>query len=683
MSAKIRSVGQATMQRPPSEKLQPSNAQRLKNTLFVALVFTILWAIIATLADRSMFSNSSFLPQSSAIPAEVSDKVDDIAGKITLPVGSEVFRQRSISRISDPSKQVKEVHAASFTSLGENSLFATWYGGTREGARDVQLYSSTFKNNQWSEPVSIMSPSTLAKDTKRTIKKLGTPVAIVDQNNKLWVFFVSVSLGGWAGSSINAITSTDQGVTFSPARRLITSPFLNISTLTRSPPFLYTNGDIGLPVYHEFIGKFSEVLRLSPKGTVLNKQRLSIGDRALQPGIAVYSPKRASMWQRNGDRDEARILISHTDDGGQTWTKTIPTVLPNSDSGIASIALKGAAEGHTYPTLLIFNNSTTERHILSMAYSEDHGQSFTPLFDVENGQAGLDRFSYPQMLQDPNGLFHLLYTDNRTTIEHLTFNRIWLNQRFRAAELPRLENIPPPGQGQGQGQVSQYQPEKSHWLIPYWLHAAPFFFVIWGTLCIVFRTQRFLIVSANAKNRLSHMLSLGLTIALLALPIKEIPLAQHLRGIFGDLSAGSWIISGFFCWRALTGGPAAKPLRRQFSLFLASMGIALYPMALGYGYFDPYALGFAGKESVLLLLGILFALALLIRQNWLVFSWLTLSMLLFNMKAFESTNMWDYLIDPIAWLTCLVFFGKELIPWVRQIAQSHEPFNHTRKATGL
>ena len=42
----------------------------------------------------------------------------------------------------------------------------------------------------------------------------------------------------------------------------MTSPFVNVSTLVRSNPFRYADGSIGLPAYHEFIGKFAELIRI-------------------------------------------------------------------------------------------------------------------------------------------------------------------------------------------------------------------------------------------------------------------------------------------------------------------------------------------------------------------------------------------------------------------------------------
>ncbi|WP_206323709.1 exo-alpha-sialidase, partial [Pseudomonas viridiflava] len=92
------------------------------------------------------------------------------------------------------------------------------------------------------------------------IRKLGNPVIALAPDKRLWLFYVSVSVGGWAGSTVNAMVSSDMGANWSPPRQLVTSPFLNISTLVRAAPVFHADGSIGLPVYHEFLGKFAEYL---------------------------------------------------------------------------------------------------------------------------------------------------------------------------------------------------------------------------------------------------------------------------------------------------------------------------------------------------------------------------------------------------------------------------------------
>src|SRR5712692_3957064 len=127
------------------------------------------------------------------------------------------------------------------------------------------------------------------RQLRRTVRKLGNPVAGRDRAGRLCLFFVSVSVGGWAGSAMNLMVSEDEGETWSPPRRLVASPFFNISPLVKGPPLQFSDGTIGLPVYHEMAGKFGELLRLDAEGHAVRKTRLSWGRSSLQPVILPWS----------------------------------------------------------------------------------------------------------------------------------------------------------------------------------------------------------------------------------------------------------------------------------------------------------------------------------------------------------------------------------------------------------
>ena len=43
-----------------------------------------------------------------------------------------------------------------------------------------------------------------AQGVNRYIRKLGNPVVTRDAAGRIWLFYVSVSVGGWSGSAINA-----------------------------------------------------------------------------------------------------------------------------------------------------------------------------------------------------------------------------------------------------------------------------------------------------------------------------------------------------------------------------------------------------------------------------------------------------------------------------------------------
>jgi len=73
-------------------------------------------------------------------------------------------------------------------------------------------------------------------------------------------------------------------------------------------------------------------------------------------------------------------------------------------------------------------------------------------------------------------------------------------------------------------------------------------------------------------------------------------------------------------------------------------GVALYPMALGAGPFDPYSAGW--HFSWLFVIFLLITLGLLFFKNR--FSIVLLATILaYNLHLLETGNLWDYLIDPV------------------------------------
>jgi len=360
-------------------------------------------------------------------------------------------------------------HAASLVELGDGRIRAFWFAGSREGASDVEIRSAVLDpvSNRWGAEQSIVNRVKTQQLLLRYVKKIGNPVAHRAKNGTLWLFYVTVSIGGWAGSSITAITSDDDGASWSAARRLITSPFLNISTLVKGTPFNYSDGSIGLPVYHEFIGKFGELLRISEAGEIIDKSRLSYGKYGLQPVMLISSQYRAIALMRHSGASPKRVVATTTEDAGQRWSPAIKTVLANPDAAISGVVLPDGR------FLIALNNTEHGREVMSLAISSDNGVTWTNKYQLEDQRgdllepAGYSRvaaelakaadksianpvnyglsaqrnkceaqkcgfeFSYPYLIQTRSGDFHLVYTWNRSFIKHLRFTRVWLESQLR------------------------------------------------------------------------------------------------------------------------------------------------------------------------------------------------------------------------------------------------------------
>ena len=138
------------------------------------------------------------------------------------------------------------------------------------------------------------------------------------------------------------------------------------------------------------------------------------------------------------------------------------------------------------------------------------------------------------------------------------------------------------------------------------------------------------------------------------LPVFGLSLAGFLRGMVGDLSMPSvlLLVAALIArLRLLAGGDGAAwwsaRERGALFLFVSVSALLLYPFALGIGPLDPYRSGFGGVGLLVMLA--LLSLWSMRRGSYLLPTACSLAVLAWSMGWYESTNIWDYLIDvPLA-----------------------------------
>jgi predicted neuraminidase len=328
--------------------------------------------------------------------------------------------------IHDLPNPAASAHSVSLVDLGDGRLGAAWFAGSKEGASDVSIVFSSFNGRQWTPPAPIVSNEKVEADEKRVNRKIGNPVLWRESPQRLHLWFVTVSYGGWAGSSLNHQISHDLGEHWESAEKLVTSPFLNISTLLRSPPLQLTDGGFALPVYHEFIAKHPEWLRLDASGRVVDKQALGGARRQIQPTAVALDAEHGLLLTRDAGSGQHAVHLSRTADGGQSWSPLTGLDLPNPDASVAMTRL------HDGRLLLAYNPINGGRHQLALALSTD-GARWTPIHLLESGQ-GEDEFSYPAVLQMPDGRIHVAYTWQRQHIRQQIFTPGLLDRLTAKAE---------------------------------------------------------------------------------------------------------------------------------------------------------------------------------------------------------------------------------------------------------
>jgi predicted neuraminidase len=403
----------------------------------IALCFLLLAAVIGFLHIDSRPAWAPFIPPTLQVDEEleelVSSKPKDVI-KLSIPVPQSNWL---------PDTGAPSVHAASLIALKDGAIRAFWFAGSREGAADVSIYSSVYdsKSSDWSAPTVVMDRISAERGLARYIAKLGNPVPSRLADGRLQLFFVTVSVGGWAGSSISAITSDDEGLTWSNPQRLIASPLLNLSTLVKSPSVIFADGLLGLPAYHEWIGRFGEFLRVDA-GQVIDKRRMSSGRSAIQPFVFVNDAQAASAYFRQARSAglPKQIPVSRTQDAGQSWQLSEDLAIANPNSAITGLTLKNGAR------ILVLNNIETGRYRMVLLMSDPKSSQWHILEVLEDDEAlpnaQRKEFSYPYLITVDGEDAHLVYTWDRKKIRHRYFSGAWLKHTFSQTESLETNTAP-------------------------------------------------------------------------------------------------------------------------------------------------------------------------------------------------------------------------------------------------
>ena len=118
---------------------------------------------------------------------------------------------------------------------------------------------------------------------------------------------------------------------------------------------------------------------------------------------------------------------------------------------------------------------------------------------------------------------------------------------------------------------------------------------------------------------------------------------EYFLGTFGPVSAASLVIIGGYLHKKIIG--EKYQTSHALLLCLTVVGVVFYPLTFGLSNFDPYELGYRGFSIP----GLMFAIVMIgwVTRSIDVLCWIALAALLYAFGAYDSNNLWDYLIFPI------------------------------------
>lgn len=298
-------------------------------------------------------------------------------------------------------------HASTITPLPGKRLMAAWFGGTHEGSPDVCIWTAVYDKGSWSTPQRVADG--VINDTLRY--PCWNPVLFRSRAGKLFLFYkVGKSPRDWWGMMMS---SADDGRHWSAPGRL---PGDYLGPIKNKPVQL-ASGDILYPSSTESEDEKTWQIHLEKSDAEgrswqyipVNCDTFGV----IQPSILFYPNNTLQLLCRSRQN---YVIQSWSKDNGVSWSPLSKTELPNPNSGTDAVTLQNGLQMLVYNPLTAGREWWEGRSKLKVAVSED-GHHWKDVYTLEDQPEG--EFSYPAIIQSPDGLVHITYTADRKNIRHV------------------------------------------------------------------------------------------------------------------------------------------------------------------------------------------------------------------------------------------------------------------------
>ena len=317
-----------------------------------------------------------------------------------------------------------ECHASTIVALKNGELMAAWFGGTKEGAPDVAIWGSRRVNGKWAVPAELEREKDFPS---------WNPVLFHTRDGRLWLYYkVGPSPSQWAA---DRKYSDDEGKTWSAEERL---PAGLLGPIRTKPLVLYDgtivagssveahetwaawvergtdNGRTWAKIGPITVSREADAAespaadppRDAPGWAADKGPRKYVG--IIQPSVISLGGKHLRLYARSRTL-ASKVVVADSMDNGATWTQGRFIDVPQNNSGLDVVRL---ADGRI---LMIFNNTTVGRTPLNLAVSTD-GEHFRVFATLEDT---VGQYSYPAIIQGPDGNLEMTYTWQRKTIKYV------------------------------------------------------------------------------------------------------------------------------------------------------------------------------------------------------------------------------------------------------------------------
>ena len=334
-------------------------------------------------------------------------------------------------------------HASNLLLLRNGDLLCFWFSGSAEGQSGVGIVFSRLAkgSHTWS------ATHLIDQDPAMSYQN---PVPFEAPDGAIWLLHTQQSAGkGQGDSQILKVLSRDGGQTWSKPEVL----FAKRGAYDRQPIVIGDHREWILPIYYSTSAgitkgaqtNYSAVEVSHDSGKTWQETRVPGSEGLVQMNIVKLGPGKFVAFFRSRYADH---IYRSTSKDGITWTAPQATVLPNNNASIQAYALQDGG------IVMAFDNThgpnpnkvpqTGPRVPLSLAISRDKGLNWNEVRDLEvpAPQGGPDQapgaavihlpkgqeYSYPSVLQLPDGKIITTYTYRRQAIKAVLVDEKWIGE---------------------------------------------------------------------------------------------------------------------------------------------------------------------------------------------------------------------------------------------------------------
>lgn len=300
-----------------------------------------------------------------------------------------------------------ECHASTIVET-KGQLVAAWFGGTEEKNPDVGIWLARYEDGKWSVPVEVANGVQESGKADKLLRyPTWNPVLFQPKAGPLLLFYkVGPSPATWWGM---LTTSADGGKTWAKPRRLpdgILGPIKNKPIELDGGVLLCPSSTESPDLANKWQIHFEQTGDLGFHWGQTGPVNDGVEFGAIQPSILVHG---GGKLQAVGRTRQGKVFQIFSHDYGKSWGEMTATTLPNPNSGIDAVTLRGGRH------LIVYNHTRRGRSPLNVAVSQD-GTVWKAALVLEN-QPG--EYSYPAVIQSSDGLVHLTYTWQRKRVRHV------------------------------------------------------------------------------------------------------------------------------------------------------------------------------------------------------------------------------------------------------------------------